>query len=97
MQLRFLKAAHPQRDDRSNEQITQQAERPTPPTTVLYVPRVEVPCVVALENGNSQHFAVLRTSARPKFLLLPRSDIIRVISAEKLPDILPPPTSPSLL
>jgi hypothetical protein len=67
MRLRFLKAAHPQRDDRSNEQITQQAERPMPPTTVLYVPRVEVPCVVALENGNSQ--AVLWTSARPKFLL----------------------------
>ena len=37
-------------DGRSNEQITQQAERPTPPTTVrigwtvLYLPRVEVPC-----------------------------------------------------
>jgi hypothetical protein len=58
----FLKAAHPQRDGRSNEQITQQAERPTPPTTVrtgqtvLYIPRVEVPCVVASENGNNQHF-----------------------------------------
>ena len=62
-QVFVLKAAHPQRDGRSNEQITQQAERPTPPTTVrigwtiLYLPRVEVPCVVASENGNSQHFA----------------------------------------
>ena|SRR5271168_4715650 len=43
-----LKAAHPQRDGRSNEQITQQAERSTPPTTVcidwavLDLPRVEV-------------------------------------------------------
>ena len=52
-----FETAHPQRDSSSNEQITQQAERPTPPTTVrigwrvLYLPRVEVPCVVASENG----------------------------------------------
>jgi hypothetical protein len=46
----FLKAAHPQRDGRSNEQITQQAERPTPPTTV----RIDWTTLYLREQGNRE-------------------------------------------
>jgi hypothetical protein len=58
MRLRFLKAAHPQRDGRSNEQITQQAEWFTPPTAV----RIGF---VASEGDGSPHLQRIGKSNEP--------------------------------